>query len=64
MKPRQEIFLDKPPTNDGEWKTIDIMNFILSSEVYTMLIEKNNYNDQLIIDMIHPYSSDADSDNT
>ena len=48
----------------GEWKTIDIMNFILSTEVYTMLIEKNNYNEQLIIDIFHPYSSDEDSDDT
>ena len=40
------------------------MKFILSTEVYTMLIEKNNYNEQQIIDIIHPYSSDADSDNT
>ena len=37
------------------------MNFILSTEVYTMLIEKSNYNEQLIIDIIHPYSSDEES---
>ena len=59
---RQEIFLDKTPTNNGEWKAKDIMDFILSTDVYNMLLEKDNYNEQLIIDIVHPYSTDEDSD--
>ena len=38
------------------------MEFILTTEVYTMLLEKDNYNEQLIIDVVHPYSVDEDSD--
>ena len=59
---RQDIFLDRHPTNNGEWKTKEIMKFILTTDVYSMLLEKDNYNEQIIIDVVHPYSDDADSD--
>ena len=59
---RQDVFLDKVPIANGDWKTNDITKFILSTEVHNMLVEKDNYNEQIIIDIVHPYSSEEESD--
>ena len=59
---RNEIFLDKPPDKFGNWKTNEIIKFILTTEVFNMLTEKENYNEQLIIEVEHQYSSDPDSE--
>ena len=49
--------------NKGEnvWKLRDILKFILETSLYKMLTVKDNYNEQLIIDVYHNYSTSAES---
>ena len=59
---RQDIFLDNIPNDNSAWKMGTIKKFILTTVVHAMLTEKDNYNDLQIIDIVHNYSSSADSD--
>ena len=59
---REDIFHDQPPGNDENWKTKNLLKFILQSSVYDMLLEKGNYNEQIVIELEHNYSSDPDTE--
>ena len=58
---RNDIFLDKLPNNDMTWSISKIMEFINTTEVYTMLISKEDLQPIEIITVVHNYSSDAES---
>ena len=59
---RQDIFLDNIPNSNSDWKMGKLKKFILTTVVYEMLTEKDNYNEQQIINIIHNYSSSAESE--
>ena len=50
---RRLIFLDKDP--EAEWKPHNLIKFIKTTIVDEMLLEKDNYQELPIIDIIHNY---------
>ena len=56
------IFLDNIPNGTLNWKMGKIKKIILTTTVYNMLTEKDDYNELQIIQIHHTYSSSADSD--
>ena len=46
---------------DNGWKIRDILKYIQSTSIYDMLTIKDHYNDLLIVDVVHNYSSDTSS---
>ena len=59
---RKDIFLLNIPDGTLNWKMGKIKKSILTSSVYDMLTEKDNYNALNIIHIHHNYSSSAESD--
>ena len=57
---RQEIFLDKPITNDHKG-SIKLLQFIQLPCITEMLATKDYLVPRNIIDIVHTYSSDPDS---
>ena len=58
---RNGIFLDNIPNDDMTWSINKIMEFINFTEIYNMLVSKEDLRPIEVIDVIHTYSSDADS---
>ena len=59
---REDIFLNQPPGPEGVWTTKNLIKFILQTSAYNMLLEKGNYNEQLILELDQNYSSDPESE--
>ena len=53
---REDIFLDTPPDDKGQWKMGLIFKFIYSTVVNELLLEKDNYNELPIIHFSHNLS--------
>ena len=59
---RDNIFKGLHPNGENEWKVREVMKFIYETSVYDMLTIKYYYIEQQIIDIVHNYSSSAESD--
>ena len=59
---RDEVFLDKLPTND-KWRPNDLLNFSTYPVIYNLLSYDQDYNEQPIYEIDTPYSnSDSEPD--
>ena len=58
---QDEIFMGQEPTGRNKWKLRNIMQFIFETSVYKMLPVKDHYNEQMVINIHHNYSSSEDS---
>ena len=47
--------------HDDGWKIRDILKYIQSTSIYKMLTIKDHYDELLIVDIVHNYSSDNSS---
>ena len=47
--------------HDDGWKIRDILKLIQSTSIYDMLTVKDHYEELLIVDIVHNYSSDISS---